>query len=390
MLDILGPSISYVDALDIQTFEATKQLEEDLRQGEKPAYNPLRPSSSGRCTRELAYALREYTQKDYYNKEPIEPNVTRLLSLGHAIEPHLMDQFKKYLSEYVKIKYEQQSVYAFEVYSEEVDELNHLVEGSLDWCFILDDHKGIIDLKTKKDKFHRFHKSDWDATDEKLREMQTVVMFNESTKAYWVPDVEAFLEELNEPFFEANFWQLNLYANTDWAKRIGIDHAAIIQYNKNDSRTREVRFKPSRGLYDRTAEKFQKAVNAVSKDNIELAPRDHSLGSIKCAFCPYNEACWSKTRERVKGEFFATFPKKKWPKNVGRMNEKLSKALEANYAKYKKTKKLVDELSKVEQNIVKLLEENKVDKVEFSDGHVYETRYLKTPYPHLALRRTKK
>jgi len=156
-----GPEVGYVDILDIETYRASEKEEFAVQEGGTTPYNPLRPSSSGKCTRELAYSLMEFTGQAYYPKEVREPNITRLLSIGHAIEADFIAHFRRHLPEDIKVKHEQQGVYGFDVTSEEYPELNHLVDGSLDLCFFSPDTRGLIDIKSKKDKFHRFHKSDW-------------------------------------------------------------------------------------------------------------------------------------------------------------------------------------------------------------------------------------
>lgn len=386
---ILGPEVGYVDLLDHQTYEASKLEEEEYANGAPQPYNPLRPSSAGKCTRELAYSLMEWNGQSYTPKEIREPNTTRLLSLGHAMEPHISGMFQKYTKDYLKVRFQQQGIYAFDVTSEKVPEFNHLVEGSLDECFWSPEHRAIIDYKTKKDKFHRFYKTDWDATTDKLSNMESVEPIEGSSVSFWVDDLEAFLDELKDPFFEANFWQLNLYANTDWAKKMKIDHACIIQYNKNDSRMREVRFRPSDALYQRTHSKYQTAVDAASKGNAELAPRDHMFGSIKCAFCPFKNQCWSEKKQDAKKAFFETFPNKKWPKDVERLNKHLANNFESLYDEYLSNNEALEVAKGSEEAILKLMADNDLWKIRFEDGKIYERKLLKSPRPHYELRRSK-
>jgi len=387
-VNILGPSISYVDLLDHETYQASIKEEESVEET-GGSYNPLRPSSAGKCTRELAYGLMEYTKQKYYPKDIRDPNVTRLLNIGHFVEDHLIGHFRKYIPQHFRVRYPQQSVYGFTVESVDKPELNHLVEGSLDWCFWSKEHRGLIDAKSKKDKFHRYFKTDWDATDDKLSNMESVEPIGNSTQGYWIENIDDFIVELNDPFFEANFWQLNFYANTDWAKKVGIDHASIIQYNKNDSRIREIRFKPSVKLYERTNTKFQSAFDAATKGRPQDAKRDFMFGSIKCAFCSYNKDCWSKGKD-AKGEYFKThFPKKKWPLDTEKVDKDIGEEIESLYDDYKESESAKKTGKKSEGAILKLMLDLGCSKIRFKDGRVYESKLLKSPHPHYVLRRTK-
>lgn len=387
--NILGPPVSYVDILDISSLEVKEAEEEAIQTGEGRPYCPLRPSAAGKCTRELAYQLMEFTGQKYYPKDPMEPTVTRLLDVGHYIENSFKNQFRRYAKEYFQVKYEQQGVYGFRLTSKKFDELNMLIEGSLDWCFVSKGHKGLIDAKTKKDKFHKWFKSDWDGTDDKLKKMESVEVIGSSEQAYWIEDLEAFINELNDPFFEANFWQINFYCNSDWAKAVGIDHGAILQYNKNDSRIREIRFKPSARLYERTQGKFQAAVDACDEGDVTKAAADFPLGSIKCAFCPYVKDCHGASERDALKKFFNTLPNKSWPKDTDRMTKELSARLEDNYAEFIEEQGLIDRRKKTEELIIKDMLDNGIKKIRFSDGLIYELKFLKSPREHYELRRSK-
>lgn len=389
MSKIPGPEFGYVDILDHTTKESNQFEEDKIKAGENLP-SVLRPSAAGKCTRELAYGLMEQTQQSYYEKDIREPNVTRLLSIGHAIEPDVIEHFKKYTNDYFKLVYEQHSVLGFDVNIGKLKGVASTIEGSLDWVFLSEDGKGLIDLKTKKDKFHRHYTTDWQATTDKLAKMKTVKLISDSDKAFWIEDVEAFLVELKDPFFEQNFWQLNFYANTDWALRKGIDHASIIQYNKNDSRLREIRFKPSPALYKRTQEKFQSALDAANKGKPKTAPRDFNYGNIKCAFCPYKADCWKSKKGDAKQAYFdMNFPKKTWPKDTDKFTKKLEKVLETSYTAFIQGTKSNEQVKDAELKILEIMIDQDLKKIKFKDGHVYEKKWLKTPRGHFELRRSK-
>jgi hypothetical protein len=85
-----------------------------------------------------------------------------------------------------------------------------------------------------------------------------------------------------------------MYANSDFLLKRGIDHGAIIQYHKADSKLREVRFKPSRALYEKTIKKFETVLQAVDEGTPEIATRDFEEGSFKCRYCPFQKECWGR------------------------------------------------------------------------------------------------
>ena len=356
-----GPPVGYVDLLDEITIENQ----------EKTKYNfdksPLRPSSSGSCTRALAYQVAQYQGKAKYEVETNAPNVQRLLGLGHNIEYHVIRQFEQ-LREFFDIRYKQQ-VLSFEYLESKHDpKYSQWLEGSLDLVFWSQKWKCVADVKSKKDKFSGHFKTDWDSTTNKLKYMKSVKTVSE--QSFWVEDLEAFLEELNDVFFAANFKQLNLYANSQFLMERGVDHGLIIQYNKNDSRMREVRFKPSRALYLKTVQKFQTALDAGSQGKPELAPRDNTLGSIACAFCKFKTVCWDK--DDATQAFFNTFNEKAPIMNVQPGSEMAETfKLYEEYSESENLKKIA------EQTLVRELMEAGISKVRLENTHIYELKKLK-------------
>ncbi len=364
--NLLGPDVGYTDLLNHETMDLMEEQAEATSD-----YHPIRPSSSGNCTRELTYQLMEYTGQAKFSKKVDSAESHRLLNLGGFIETHLIKMFDKFLKVF-KIRYKQQMVEFYRLTSKTDSALSHIVEGSIDLCFWSPKYKCVIDVKSKKDKFSVAYSSQWDETSAKLAGMQSCVRISET--AFWVEDLEKFVEELRDPFFVSNFLQLNGYACTEFLKSRGVDHAAIVQYNKNDSRVREIRFKPSVALFEKVKQKFQTVLDAVGAKDIELAPRDYALGSIKCAFCPYSKQCWGD-RDALK-EYFGTFPKKKFPKDIDRL--KSHEALAPLFEKYEEYAAYESKAEAVESEIVKLLTEEKVQKIRLPNGSVYDVRYYKT------------
>jgi hypothetical protein len=370
---LLGPPIGYTDLLDAHTMD---KLEAEDNSDRK--YTPLRPSAAGKCGRELAYEFMEYRGKAKYPKGTKTPSEYRLLNLGHSVEWNLLRQFEEV--ELFKVKYKQQVVSFFKISPEE------WIEGSVDAVMYSPKWKAVIDVKSKKDKFSRFGETKWDEDSIRFANMNTVVKVTDSL--FYVDNLKDFLTELNDAFFASNFYQLNMYANSQFLLERGVDHAAVIQYNKNDSRLREFRFKPSKEVYEQTETKFKGVAEAVDvHSDPERVPKDHVLGSIKCAFCPYSKKCWGEdTNSRQ--EFFKKFPKKNWPDQTDRLGA-VGDELEFLYDDFKSAEGLAEAAGLVEAEIIKIMDRENINKIKFSDGAIYELKALKSPYPHLALRRGK-
>lgn len=367
MSTILGPQTGYVDLLDHYTVEKIKA---DRASGKDSSVTPIRPSAAGKCTRELYYELMRYSKRATYQTEVIGPETNRIFGLGHSIEYHLIKEMGVF-KEILEVKYKQQML-SFAKLEATDPKLSQWLEGSLDLVFWSEKFKCVADVKSKKDKFSAFYKTSWDETTEKLRSMRTVESI--SDMAFWVEDLEAFLAELKDPFFEANFRQLNLYANSTFLVERGVDHACIIQYNKNDSRLREIRFKPTRALYDKTLDRFQKVITAVDTNNIELAPREYALGSFKCGFCQFKNECWEGAD--AKKEFFNTLPKKSWPKDTNRMGE-VGDGLERLFKKFGEQVQVDKERESTEAAILQVMLEKQVHKIRLASGDIYEMKRLK-------------
>lgn len=380
MSNRLGPEVGYVDILVHGMEERAKEEAETPRK-----YTPLRPSAAGKCTRELYHELMSYSGKEFTPVEPMKAETKLLLDLGGYVEDHLVKQFRYIMRDWeVRMPYGQQTLGFKELNQTEDEALHQWLEGKLDLTFISKDWKCVADIKSKKDKFSAYYKTGWDEYTQKLENMESVVSISE--RAFWVEDLEAFLDELDDVFFEANFLQLNMYANSNFLKSRGVDHAAIIQYNKNDSRLREVRFKPSEAVYERTVAKFEAAQQAADKNDKELAKKDFTLGSMKCAFCDYKEKCWPG-HDSLK-EWFATLPPKRWPAKASRLKEGIKQPLLDAFSAYVKADAASTKKKKHERDIVNMMRENKLWSLELDDGKVYRLRELKSE--GWVIRRSKK
>lgn len=377
-----GLPVGYVDVVDEYFRE---QLAAQVEQGTDISKTPLRPSASGACTRELAFQLMEFHKLAKYERKANEPEIDRVFKMGHVVEYKLIKDLREALKSInMEIKYTQQVLSFAKLDAAKNSKLNQWLEGSTDLVLLSDEYKCIADVKTKKDKFSSYRESQWSEFDWKLRKMQTVEQI--SDKAYWIEDLPAFLDEVNDPYLAANFLQLNLYALNPFIKERGIDHAALFYYNKNDSRLRELRFNPSQELYDYVINKMQTALNAVDEGDPMLAPQEFQLGSTKCAFCNYAKYC--RPADDTLRAFFKTLPKKQWPTNTDRLGDN-GLVLENLYDRFREANESLDEAKKVEGEIINLLLDLKVSKVKFADNEVYEVKLYKSPNEHFELKRSK-
>jgi hypothetical protein len=283
---LLGPPTGYTDILDGYLIEKERKAAEGPRR-----WNPLRPSASGHCARKLAYEFNEYRGNAKYPGEIKAPSVQRLLSLGHSIEWNIL-RFCDEVPEW-QVKYKQQ-VLSFFKYSE-----TEWVEGSLDFVLWSPEYKVVGDVKSKGDRAAKgkgWGRTKWDDMDDTLAKMSTVQRLSDT--AFWVDDLPSFLDELDDPFFADNFIQLNMYANSDFLKERGVDHAFVLQSNKNDSRIREVRFRPSELVYEYVKTKYLSIADAIDRHkDPERVEREYSKSSIRCKYCPFKAMCWAKKEE---------------------------------------------------------------------------------------------
>jgi hypothetical protein len=281
---VLGPSTGYTDLLDEAT---TKWLTNEQESGRAFQKTPIRPSNAGRCSRALFQDLQMFHGLGSYPREIIKPNLHRLFALGHSIEWSLIKQFDLMRST-TNIRYKQQ-VLSFEyLEAKNNPKLSQWLEGSLDMVFWNEEHKCVADVKSKGDGWN-FQKrcNRWEGDSQKLQTMASVEQIGPTS--YWANDLDAFLAELDDKFFAANFKQLNLYANSSFLMERGVDHGAILQYRKNDSVLREVRFRPSRTVYEASIQKFRNMLQAVDENNPELAQCEYAPEG-KCFYCGEGKA----------------------------------------------------------------------------------------------------
>lgn len=384
-MKILGPEVGYTDLLDYEIEEKLKREKEERRTGVRKGFNPLRPSNAGKCARALANDLMEYRKLAWHDKPLISPQLYRLFELGHAIEMQALKTFQ--LVKVVEQRYKQQVLTFFPLAS--ADELKkEILEGSCDFVFWSEKHKAIGDVKSKKDKFSQAFKTAWDEELDRFSNFESLVKLSET--AFYADDLVSFINELGaDDYLCENLFQLNLYAHSDFMVSRGVDHCFLYRYNKNDSRHMEIRFRPSKAVFEYVKQKFNNVNLAVEKGEPQSVEQEFWLGSMHCAFCDYKEGpagCWND--ENALKEFFRNSPKK-WPTDISKLP--MYPQLKDAFEKYEAASALAENAGIHEGNILSVLTvgENKVNKVRLDNGHVYEVKYLKSPHPHFELRRSK-
>jgi len=358
---IPGPERSYCALLD----EALLRKQSEAAPS---AYFPLRPSSAGYCGRKLAFELAAHQGRIQPRPEVKKPNIIRLLDFGHSVEFHALRQFQAVTG--IKQRFKQQVVSIFKLDS------GRLIEGSTDVAFETGDSRGLVDVKSVGVRWSKAYQNTWDEMLAKYESMSTVIKFDDN--AYYVHDLEAFLEEVGEDALVANLAQLNLYLCSDFMQERGYDHGVIYRYAKNDSRHMEIRFRPSFTHKETIRQKFS-AIEAAAKPTD--IPRGAVLGSMACAFCPWASECWPEI-VNTKHEYFDTLPKKTWPVRAPAALQKLfDEWIEAETA-----------MVKAQPSMTKIIDgmlQAKIKKVRLTDNSVFEIVFLKSPKPRYELRRSK-
>lgn len=365
-LQIPGPEVGLNELIDAFT------LQKQEENAKKEKYNPLRPSAAGKCEKELGYEFEEFRGFAAHEREPMSAPTVRLLDLGHHIERAAISNMYDAFGEMdfpIKIRYKQQVLSISKLPD------GTYLEGSMDLGIEGKGWKMLIDWKSKGDKYSQFFKSSWDEFIEKLTETGHAVKFGED--AVYITDLEKFLEAYNDPWFSANLFQLNLYADSDFLKDRDFNLCSIMQYNKNDSRIREIRFVPSSRVAAETKAKFERVQRTVDTDKSAAnLTKEYVLGSSKCAFCNFKKKCWPED-DALKA-FFAQLPAKQWPKDVDRLPAKARGPLELLFEEYHALENAPDELEKVEEKICGLLEKEGVFKIRLSNGRIYRMKKLKS------------
>lgn len=370
------------DLLDIGIEDEIRKEDEERLNG-KSARFPLSPSQFGGCARALAISLAEFTGLGFYPNIPLDARAKRRFTRGYDIEYSLGKQFKKYIP--IAQGFEQQYIEMAVT-----PDGRYIIGGSLDKLFMSENHM-IVDIKSKATYYSSYMSDSFEETFDDIRRMPGVKEFGE--RAFFIENIEEFYDKFpKDDFISRYFLQLNAYSASDWANKfrsnlfpgiIGVNLCALAFENKNNHIMAELRWKPSRNLYDYAIKRMQDIYQWVvidKKDPASYRP-DYTLGSIACRLCSRKEVCWADTRHPYKG------PKKKWAKDTHKLPN--FSQVEKEYEAYKKVLPTINEFDILENRLIQEIYNSGHDKVKFSDGCVYEIKELKSPQRHLVLRRSK-
>jgi len=371
-MKIPGPPVGFTDLMDYAQTQKYQEFVDDP----KKKFNPLRPSAAGYCARRLAYATSEFRGLSTYDQPTREPATTRLLDLGYSVEYHSLKNLS--LLEHFDVRYKGHSVELFPI-KRGGKIKNEICEGKLDAVMYSEKYKAILDVKSKKDKFSAVYKTGWEEELAKLHDMEHTASI--SPTAIYITNLSKFIEELGDDFLADNLYQLNAYAYSAFMRK-RVKFAFLYRYCKNDSRHMEIRFTPSKKVFDYVKKKFNDVSLKVDKGEINNVEKEWYLGSSRCAFCPYSSVCWGDV-DALK-EWFHTFPRKRWPKDIDGASQ-----LGRLFTEYADRESASEKQKTLENAITKIMVEQKLTKVKLEDGKVYEAKFLKTPWPHVSLRRSK-
>lgn len=350
MPKIPGPS-SYVTLLDGVARERDSKNTQGM---------PLRPSNAGSCTRKLAYEYAAYLGHISIEKEEMKPSVVRLLGLGHYIEDHLVQDLKEIPT--MGVRFQQQLVEMFVLPG------GTQIEGSLDAVMWSDEVRGVLDVKSIGDRWSNHFASKWDYLMSTYKQHAEEFAMN----SFYVEKLDEFLKAIGpDDSLYKNLIQLNLYACTDFLQRRKIDHASIVRYNKNNSALMEIRFKPSKKVYEETKRRLALAEKAGQENKIELAPKERVLGQMDCTYCPFKDECWPRAQKR---DFYQNMPEKRWATKLTELQK--GKELAALFKQRAKIEKSTNDLTELDKQIILLIEGHNVSKVKLDNGDVFEVKVL--------------
>lgn len=365
--------VGIVDLLDHALIEDNEKAFGGIRK-----YNPIRPSSAGKCERAMAYEFAEYHHAMPATQEDRAANVIRLLNIGVPIERAIIGHMYKLKEPFdIHVKYKDQKVTVAKLKD------GTLVEGEIDWAIESKkfNMKMLLDAKTTKEKFSNHMATNWEEILDKWSKSKYTKKVSEN--CYLVTDTYKFVKELKDDFKTDNILQLNMYLGSHFFQERGYAYGSLQYYRKNTSLMHELRFKFCPKLQAEVTAKYQSAYDN-GQGSPDKANKTFWFGSIRCAFCPYKDRCWDASTD-PRYAYFQTLPRKYWPKDTDKI--KGGKEIEKLFKKYEMCITKSSEASKIELEIAKDLYEKKIGKVKLQNGNVYEVKLLKTK--GLVLRRSK-
>lgn len=365
--------VGLVDLLDHALIEDNEKTFGGIRK-----FNPIRPSASGKCERAMAYEYHEYHNGMPATQEDRAANVIRLLSIGLPIERAIIGHMYKLKEPFdIHVKYKDQKVTVAKLKD------GTLVEGEIDWAIESEKFnlKMLLDAKTTKEKFSSHMATNWEEILKKWEKSKYVKKVSDN--CFLVTDTYKFVKELKDDFKSDNILQLNMYLGSHFFQERGYEYASLQYYRKNTSLMHELRFKFCPKLQAEVTAKYQSAYDN-GKSSPDEANKTFWFGSIRCAFCPYKERCWTAEAD-PKYAYFQTLPKKYWPKDTSKIKD--GKKLEKMFKSYENSLNVAQDASTIELEIAKALYDKGIGKVKLENGNVYEVKLLKTK--GLVLRRSK-
>jgi len=365
-IKIPGPQMGLNQIVDAFTLAISEEEAKTMK------WNPLRPSSAGKCARELAFEYAQYKGYLPVERQVVEPALSRIFSLGHSIEWHAIDHMKRAFAKMptpIQIRYKQQVVDICVLHDGSV------IEGSIDMWLDGGDWRCLADVKSKGEKFSSYYKSSWEEFLQKV--LNTGFAKSIGEDAAYITDLPKFIVAVNDPWFARNLYQLNLYACSEFAQKKDITFCSIIQYGKNTSRLREIRFSPDLALAENRREMFKLIAKTVdeTKDPMQVQ-KSHVLGSSACGFCDFRAKCWPD--DDAKKAHFKTWPYKAWPKDLDRLDVNTQKELLELFNKYTEEGRQGDLQSITEESILKVLDREGINKIRLNEHQIYEVKRLKS------------
>ena len=334
---------------------------------------PLSPSGIGKCALKLARDLAHFHGIADYPRSASSrtAKLQRVFSRGSTLESALTSDIEKYTP--LKIKQRQQRVHLFDVVYDQASLISMVqsIEGDVDGLVVCEQSgtRILIDFKSKGAYYSAGFNDSISEFFEELKETGLVVDLGYN--CYVIEDVYALFEILPlDDFFVDYLHQLNSYAFSDWFARTGVDFVSLYYENKNTCQNYEVRWVPSKKLFQYAEDKFDYIFRTVMSEGPEAVNKEFSLGSIRCRLCEYNERCYGK------------YDGKPSEKNYGVIDAELEAQFKQAVIDDKKK-------TKIEQLILREMEKKNLTHFSTSDGIVYERRYYKSPKPHYELRLSK-
>ena len=371
---MIGPDYGICDLLD-------KYILQKIKDSPYKGF-PLRPSSSGKCARQLGYELMEFREYAKYDSKSLSPEVWRLLNLGYGVEFNSLKNFE--LIKDFETKYKQQTVTLFKL--NDVDDVKgELIEGKPDAILWAKEWKAIMDIKSAGDGWSMAYRSRWEENLDKYGHMKSLQKI--SNNEFWTADLDQLVGELKEDYLIDNLLQINMYLNSDFARERDINFGVVYKYNKNNSKHYIIRFAPSINLFNYVKDKFQDVNEKITRHkDPNLIKKEFLLGSQRCSFCPYSKTCWPEID--VNKEYWKTQPKKKWPTDLKESN-KVHKTLITLVTELKELSLTALKTKELEDQVIELMLDNNLEKIRLDNGEIYMLKYLKTPKEHYELRRSK-